>query len=115
MVSTLFNTNPTAKWAILSTAAVPVFMNNSLSPEFAQVITRFGESATLGITPLLAYFTIYIAFIEKYNQNEEPISFSKTLKYQLPYSLIVGASLLLILVGWYLVGLPLGIGGSLIT
>ncbi len=114
-VSTLFNTNATSKWAILSTAAVPAFMNSSLSPEFAQVISRFGECATLGITPLLAYFTIYIAYIEKYNQNDEPISFSKTIKYQLVYSLIVGASLLLILIGWYLIGLPLGIGGSLTT
>ena len=90
-------------------------MNGSLSPEFAQVIARFGESATLGITPLLAYFTIYIAYIEKYNQNDDPISLGKTLKYQLPYSLIVGASLLLILIGWYLIRLPLGIGGSLTT
>jgi len=114
-VSTLFNTNATSKWAILSTAAVPVFMNNSLSPEFAQLICRFGESATLGITPLLAYFTIYIAYIEKYNQNDEPIPFSKTLKYQLPYSLIVGACLLLILIGWYLIGMPFGIGGGLTT
>ena len=114
-VTTLFNTNSTAKWAILSTAAVPAFMNGSLSPEFAQVIARFGESTTLGITPLLAYFTIYIAYIEKYNQNDDPISLGKTLKYQLPYSLIVGASLLLILIGWYLIGLPLGIGGSLTT
>ncbi len=114
-VSTLFNTNVTSKWAILSTAAVPVFMNNSLSPEFAQLISRFGESATLGITPLLAYFTIYIAFIEKYNQNDEPISFSRSIKYQVPYSLIVGASLLLILIGWYLIGIPFGIGGGLTT
>ena len=114
-VSTLFNTNATSKWAILSTSAVPAFMNSSLSPEFAQVISRFGESATLGITPLLAYFTIYIAYIEKYNQNDEPISFSKTIKYQLVYSFIIGASLLLILIGWYLIGLPLGIGGSLTT
>jgi len=114
-ISTLFNTNATSKWAILSTAAIPVFMNSNLSPEFAQLVSRFGECATLGITPLLAYFTIYIAYIEKYNQNEEPISFSRTLRYQLPYSLIVGISLLLILIGWYLIGLPLGIGGTLTT
>ncbi len=114
-VSTLFNTNVTSKWAILSTAAIPVFMNSNLSPEFAQIVSRFGECATLGITPLLAYFTIYIAYIEKYNQNEEPISFSRTLRYQLPYSLLVGLSLLLILIGWYLIGLPLGIGGTLTT
>ena len=114
-VSTIFNTNATAKWAILSTAAVPAFMNNSLSPEFAQLITRFGECATLGITPLLAYFTIYIAHIEKYNQNEEPIAFTKTIKYQVIYSIITAAVLLAIIIGWYLIGVPLGIGSRIST
>ena len=90
-------------------------MNNSLSPEFAQVIARFGECATLGITPLLAYFTIYIAFIEKYNQNEEPIAFTKTIKYQVIYSIITAAVLLAIIIGWYLIGVPLGIGSRIST
>ena len=114
-ISTFFNTNPSSKWAILSTAAVPAFMNNSLSPEFAQLITRFGECATLGITPLLAYFTIYLAYIEKYNQDENPIALSRTIKYQTVYSLIIGASLLAIIIGWYLIGIPLGIGGHIGT
>ena len=111
-LSTLFLTGPSAKWAILSTAFVPAFMNSSLSPEFAQVIARFGECMTIGLTPLLAYFTIYIAYIEKYNQNDKPISLFRTLRYQLVYSLIVGLVLLVILIGWYLIGIPIGINGA---
>ncbi len=114
-ISTMFLTNPTAKWAIISTVAIPAFMNSSLSPEFAQVITRFGECATLGLTPLLAYFTVYIAYIEKYNQNDEPISLFRTLKYQIPYSVATGLILVLILLGWYLIGIPLGINGVITT
>lgn len=114
-ISTIFLTNPTAKWAIISTVAIPAFMNSSLSPEFAQVITRFGECATLGLTPLLAYFTVYIAYIEKYNQNDEPISLFRTLKYQIPYSVATGLILVLILLGWYLIGIPLGINGVITT
>ena len=114
-ISTLFQTNTVAKWALLSSIVIPTFMNNSLSPEYAQIITRFGECATLGITPLLAYFTVYIAYMEKYNQNEEPIPLHKMIKNQLPYSLITGILLLLILIGWYFVGIPIGIGGSIIT
>lgn len=114
-ISTIFLTNPTAKWAIISTVAIPAFMNSSLSPEFAQVITRFGECATLGLTPLLAYFTVYIAYIEKYNQNDEPISLFRTLKYQIPYSVATGIILVLILLGWYLIGIPLGINGVITT
>ena len=113
-LSTLFLTG-TSRWAIISTTAIPAFMNNSLSPEFAQVIVRFAEGMTIGITPLLAYFTIYIAYIEKYNQANKPISLFRTLKYQTKYSLIIGIILLLIVVGWYLINLPLGIGGMVTT
>lgn len=114
-IATLFVPGSTAKWAIISTVAIPLFMNNSLSPEFAQVIARFAECTTTGLTPLLAYFTIYIAYLEKYNQNEEPISLFRTLKYQIPYGLCVGLFLLLLVIGWYLVGMPIGINGVIAT
>lgn len=113
-ISTLFLTGA-SKWAIISSTAIPAFMNSSLSPEFAQVICRFAEGMTLCITPLLAYFTIYIAYIEKYNQDSKPINFFKTLKYQTKYSLIVGLLLLVIVVGWYLINIPLGINGFVTT
>lgn len=112
-ISSFFQTGTTAKWAILSTMAIPTFMNNSLSPEFAQVIARFGECATIGLTPLLAYFTIYLSYIEKYNQNDAPISLFRTLKYQLVYGIAVGILLLVLLIGWYLIGVPIGIGGTI--
>ncbi len=114
-LSTTLLTNPTAKWAIISTTAIPTFMNNSLSPEFAQLIVRFGECATLALTPLLAYFTIYLAYIEKYNQNDESISLFRTLKYQIPYSIATAVILILLVIGWYLIGLPLGINGVITT
>ena len=108
-VTTIFVPSSISKWAIISGVAVPVFMNAGLSPEFAQVVFRFGESMTMGLTPMMAYFVIYLAFLEKYNQNEKPISLFTTLKYQLPYSLAVGAILLILLVIWYIIGLPIGI------
>lgn len=114
-ISSVFLTNTPAKWAILSTTAIPAFMNSSLSPEFAQVIARFGECATLGLTPLLAYFTVYIAYLEKYNQNDEPISLFRTLKYQIGYCAATAVVLLLLVIGWYLIGIPLGINGIVTT
>lgn len=110
-ISSLFLTGSSAKWAIISSVAIPMFMNSSLSPEFAQLIARFGESAAIGLTPLLAYFTVYISYIEKYNQGDKPISMFRTLRYQLPYSILIGAVLILLLIAWYLIGLPIGPGG----
>lgn len=111
-IGALFLPSSTARWAIISTTAIPCFMNNSLSPEFAQVIVRFGECMTIGITPLLAYFTIYISYMEKYNQSDNPINLFTTLRYQIIYGVSIGLILLVILLAWYFIGLPLGIGGS---
>lgn len=109
-ISNIFVNSSSGKWLILSVTAVPTFMNNSLSPEFAQVIMRFSEGLTTGLTPLLAYFVIYLAYIEKYNQNSRPISLFTTLKYQIPYSVATGVVLLIIVIIWYVTGIPLGIG-----
>ena len=112
-LGTLFVPSSSLRWMIISTVAVPTFMNNSLSPEFAQLIVRFGECMTIGLTPLLAYFTIYISYIQKYNQGESPINLFTTLRYQIIYGIAIGAILLLLIGAWYLIGLPLGIGGTI--
>ena len=48
--------------------------------------------------------------IEKYNQKSRPLSLFETLKYQIPYSLSTGLVLLIIIIIWYIIGLPIGFG-----
>ena len=110
-VATLFLPGSVFKWAIMAGIAVPAFMNIELSPEFAQTIFRFGESVTMGLTPLATYYVIYLAYLEKYNQNSKPINLFKTLRFQVPYSVAVGVILLALVIVWNIIGLPLGIGG----
>lgn len=112
-LSTFVLPNSTFKWAILAGIAVPVLMDAGLAPEFTQVIFRFGESMTMSLTPLMAYYVIYLAYLEKYNQGNKPISLFKTLKYQLPYSIVIGIVLLSLLIVWYIIGLPIGIHGGI--
>ena len=111
-ISTLFLTNPVSRWSIMSTTVVPLFMNTGLSPEFAQLIARFSECATIGLTPLLAYFVIYLSYIEKYNQKEKPVTLFTAIRYQVIYGMTTAVILLAIIIGWYLIGLPIGFGGS---
>ena len=108
IVSTLLVPSSIARWAITGGVAVPVLMNAGVSPEFTQVIYRFGESMAFCLTPLFAYFVIYLAYLEKYNQNKKPINLFRTIKYQLPYSLTTGGVLLLLIIVWYIIGLPVG-------
>ena len=98
--ATIFVPSSINKWVILAPTIIPTFMNAGITPEFTQVIFRFGECVTMGLTPLMAYFVIYLAMLDKYNANEKPIS------------LICGGILLILLVVWYIIGLPIGINGS---
>lgn len=111
-ISTIVLPSSLSKWAILAGTIVPVSMNAGISPEFSQIIFRYGECMTIGLTPLFAYFVIYLAYLEKYNQKSRPLSLFETLKYQVPYSLLAGLVLLIIIIIWYIIGLPIGIGAS---
>ncbi len=111
-LGTLLVPSSTAKYSIMAGVVVPTLMNAGITPEFGQVIFRFAESITTGLTPLLAYFVIYLAFIQKYNQDEKPISLFKTIKYQLPYSFGTAGLFIALIIIWYIIGIPIGIGGA---
>lgn len=104
---------PTAgsKWEIFAPVMVPAFMQSNISAPFAQFILRVGTSMTAGITPLLACFTIYIGYLNVYNNDKsKPITIHKSISYVLPYFGIIAITWLLLIIGWYLLGLPLGPG-----
>ena len=112
-IATIVSPNSLTKWAIMSSQIVPAFLSAGLTAEFAQLIFRFGESATLGLTPLFAYYIVYLSYLEKYKQGENALTLNESLKYQLPYSMVSMACLLAIIIIWYLISLPLGIGGTI--
>lgn len=109
-LSTLFLPSTLSKWAILSPTVVPTFMNEGLSPQYATLVFRAGECCTYGLTPIMAYFIIYLAFMELYSVNEEEGLFGN-IKYLLPYSLCTLIMWLVIILLLYITGVPFGIGG----
>ena len=108
--SSLFVTTQTAKWAIFAPSVVPLLMQNNISPQFAQFIFRAGDSMTKGITPLLAYFVIYLGYLNIYNTEEEPITIRRAISFISPYCLIISITWILITILIYIVGIPLGSG-----
>ncbi len=109
-ICNLFVTTPIGKWEIMAPVVVPMMMQSNISPQFAQFILRAADSMTKGITPLLAYFVIYIGYLNIYNSDKETITIKKAIYYIMPYCLIIALSWLLIIIGWYLLGAPIGIG-----
>lgn len=110
-ISNLFMTTPAAKWAIFSPVVVPMFMQSNISAQFAQIIMRAGDSMTNGITPLLGCFAIYIGYLNIYNfDKKKPITIRRAINIIMPYFGIIFATWLLLIIGWYIIGLPIGPG-----
>ena len=110
-LSNLFLTSATTKWMILSPVVVPTLMQSNIAPQFAQIMLRVGDSMTKGYTPLLASFVIYIGYLNVYNLNKnKPYTIKKALQIISPYFYIIGISWILIVIIWYIVGLPIGPG-----
>ena len=102
------------KWILASPVIVPLFMRSNISPEFTQYIFMVASGLSKAITPIFPYFIILVAFLEKYDTNEKTkTTIFGTIKLILPVILILTGIWLLILVGWFTIGLPLGIGGNI--
>ncbi len=111
MISDYFLTGTQAKWIIFSPVIIPVLMQSNMSPQFVQFVMRGVDSMTNGITPLYAYFVIYIGYMNMYKSvDDKPISIGSGIRIMLPYFAIISITWLLIILGWYILGLPIGPG-----
>ncbi|MBQ6323329.1 MAG: AbgT family transporter [Bacilli bacterium] len=110
-ISNFLLTSPASKWMIFSPVVVPMFMQSNITPQFAQIVMRAADSMTKGYTPLLASFAIYIGYLNMYNlQKDKPFTIKNSLKLISPYFLIISITWILLVVGWYIIGLPIGPG-----
>jgi len=94
-----------AKWAIMAPVFIPMFMLLGYSPELSQVVYRIGDSVTNVISPMMSFFALIIAFIQKYDKNA---GIGTVIATMLPYSIAFFLVWTLLLIGWLLLGLPLG-------
>ena len=106
----LFIGSASAKWAIMAPIFVPMLMEIGYSPAFTQVAYRIGDSTTNIISPLMSYFAVIIAFAKKY---DEDIGIGTLVSTMLPYSLLFLVFWTILLIGWFILGLPLGPGAMI--
>ncbi len=108
-ISAFFLPSSVLRWSIMSGVAVRVFMDAGMTPEFAQLLFRAGEALTIGITPLFAYFIIYLGFLKQYNKSEKTITILTGIRKILPYSIVTGLIWIVLIIIWFFIGIPLGI------
>jgi aminobenzoyl-glutamate transport protein len=96
-----------AKWALMAPVFVPMFMLLGYPPEVTQAAYRVGDSVTNVISPMMSYFALIIAFVQRYVARA---GLGTLVSLMLPYSVtfLVGWSTLL--AAWMLLGWPMGPG-----
>jgi len=99
-----------AKWAIMAPVFIPMFMILGYSPEFVQVVYRIGDSVSNIISPMMSYFALIVAFVEKYDKRA---GIGSVIALMLPYTIaffLVWSGLLII---WMVLGIPVGPGAPI--
>jgi len=97
-----------AKWALMAPIFVPMLMLLGHPPEVTQAAYRVGDSVTNIISPMMSYFALIIAFVQRYIANA---GIGTLVSLMLPYSVtfLVGWSALFAV--WLALGWPMGPGG----
>jgi aminobenzoyl-glutamate transport protein len=106
----LFMGSASAKWAIMAPVFVPMFMILGYTPEFTQAAYRVGDSVTNIISPMMSYFALIVAFMQRY---EARAGIGTIVATMLPYSVTFFVVWTLLLVLWIAAGFPLGPGAGL--
>ncbi len=99
-----------AKWAFMAPVFIPMFMLLGYSPELVQGVYRIGDSTTNLISPMMSFFALIVAFVQRYDSKA---GIGTVIATMLPYSLAFLVVWTILLVVWMLLGLPLGPGASL--
>ena len=94
-----------AKWAILAPIFIPMFMIMGYSPELTQGVYRIGDSVTNVISPMMSFFALIIAFVQKYDPKA---GIGTIIATMVPYSMAFLIVWTLLLVVWLTFGFPLG-------
>ena len=99
-----------AKWAFMAPVFVPMFMLLGYTPELVQGVYRIGDSTTNMISPMMSFFALIVAFVQKYDAKA---GIGTVIATMLPYSVAFTLAWMLLLVVWLVLGLPLGPGAEL--
>jgi aminobenzoyl-glutamate transport protein len=103
----LFTASSSAKWAVMSTVFVPMFVLLGFTPEGTQAIYRVGDSCTNMITPLMPYMPFLITYAQRY---DEKAGTGTIISLMVPYTIAFTVAWTLMLIGIWMFKIPIGPG-----
>ncbi|MDT8437783.1 MAG: AbgT family transporter [Wenzhouxiangellaceae bacterium] len=109
MFVNLFVGSASAKWLIIAPIFVPMLMELGIGPGLTQAAYRIGDSTSNILTPLMPYFPLVVVFCQRYYKGA---GIGTVISMMLPYSLVIAGLWTLFLLGYWALGLPLGLQAS---
>ena len=103
--------NTLTKWNLIAPVYIPLLMRANITPSFTQSIFLAADSAGKLFSPIYIYLIVTIGFIYKYRK-DDTTSIFQTMKRIMPVALVLTLIWFVIVIGWYLTGLPIGINTS---
>lgn len=111
VIISIFIPGSLAKWELIAPIYVPLLMRANISPAFTQTVFLAADSVGKLFSPIYIYLIVAIGFMHKYEKDSN-VSIISTMKKAMPTILILSLVWVVIIFGWYLLGLPIGINSS---
>ena len=108
VIISIFIPGAIAKWELIAPIYIPLLMRANISPAFTQMLFLAADSIGKLFSPIYIYLIVAIGFMHKY-ETDSNVSIISTMKKAMPSILILSLVWIIIIFGWYLIGLPIGI------
>ncbi|HET8785391.1 MAG TPA: AbgT family transporter [Candidatus Limnocylindrales bacterium] len=95
------------KWAIFAPIFVPLFVQLGVPPQTGLAAYRVGDSPINVVTPLMVYLPFMVTIAQRYQKDA---GIGTVIALMLPYVVILALVWTVLLIAWFVLGLPLGPG-----
>jgi aminobenzoyl-glutamate transport protein len=96
-----------AKWAIFAPIFVPLFVRLGVPAQTLIAAYRVGDSPINTLTPLMVYFPVIVTFAQRY---QKKAGVGTIVALMIPYAAVILVAWLILLLLWFILGIPLGPG-----
>lgn len=103
----MFIASGSAIWSILAPVFVPMFMLLGFHPAFAQIVFRIADSSVIPFAPMSPFLPLFLSYLQRYKKEAQLGTYYSLI---LPYPIAFFIVWTILLVVWYLLGLPIGPG-----
>jgi aminobenzoyl-glutamate transport protein len=96
-----------AKWAIFAPIFVPLFVRLGVPAQTLFAAYRVADSPMNTLTPLMVYFPVIVAFAQRYDKK---FGVGSLVALMMPYAVVMLVVWTLLLLLWFILGIPVGPG-----